>query len=102
MSRSAWKIFIEGRGLLHWLPYVVLAGCIGWMAYGFLTYPHAPITPCGINGFCDKRHGEHTLEEYERFRFWEMMLFLSWPFGMASGYVIQKRHRQSSRTEDQK
>ena len=64
------------------------------MAYGFITYPYAPIKPCDQNMYCDKRHAEHTQAEYEGFRFWERLLFISWPFGMASGYLIRRQKRQ--------
>ena len=81
------------------LPYLVMAWCIGWMVYGFITYPYAPIKPCRNDLFCDKRHNEYTQVEYEQFRYWEMVLFMSWPFGIASGYVIRKRRRQAASIE---
>jgi len=64
------------------------------MAYGAIRYPHAPIKPCGNDTYCDKRHDVHfTADEYTAFRRWELLLFLSWPFGMAGGYVIRKRRK---------
>jgi hypothetical protein len=94
LNRITWKYIVGGRTFLHWLPYLIIVWCLGWMAYGFLTYPYAPIKPCGTYTFCDKRHVEQTRQEYERFRYWEMLLFMSWPAGMVSGFVIRKRHRQ--------
>jgi hypothetical protein len=91
----------SGTPFLNWLPFLVLAACIGWMAYGFVTYPYAPIKPCGHNVFCDKRHAEYTQAEYEQFRYWEMIFIMSWPFGMASGYVIRRRRRKSAIVEEQ-
>jgi hypothetical protein len=82
-----------GFPFLRVLPYLVVAWCIGWMAYGFFMYPNAPIKPCGNSTFCDKRHTEHTKAEYEQFSYWEMVLVMSWPFGMVSGYVIRRRKR---------
>lgn len=79
-----------------WLPYLLIAWCLGWMAYGFVAYPNAPIKPCGDHVFCDKRHALHSEAEYEQFRHWQVVLFMSWPFGMGGGYVIRKRSRKSA------
>jgi len=88
LNASMWR-----KPFLYWLPYLVLAWCIGWLVYGFIMYPYAPIKPCEENMYCDKRHGEHTLVEYEQFRYWENILFISWPFGIVSGYLIRKNRR---------
>jgi len=85
---------ISGKPFLHWLPHLVLAWCIGWMGYGFVTYPHAPIKPCGDNAYCDKRHAAYTEAEYEAFRRWQTILFVSWPFGIASGYLIRRKRQR--------
>jgi hypothetical protein len=83
------------KPVLHFLPYLIVAWCMGWMAYGFINYPYAPIKPCEHRVYCDKRHNEYTQAEYERFRYWETGLFMSWPFGMASAYVMRRRRRTS-------
>ncbi|WP_296953248.1 hypothetical protein [uncultured Massilia sp.] len=81
----------RGMSFGRLLPYLVIAWCLGWMGYGFASYPYAPLKPCGRDVFCDKRNNEYTLREYEDFRYWETVLFVSWPFGMVAGYVLKKR-----------
>jgi len=83
------------RGLtrMEWLARGVIAWCFACMGYGLVHFPDAPIQPCGPDHFCGKRDTPHTREEYDAFRLWEKVIFLSWPFGMASGFFLRSRSR---------
>lgn len=96
MSKLTVQEISVGKHFLKWVPYLLIVWCLAWMAYGFAKYPHASIKPCGDKVFCDKRHTLYTQEDYDQFQRWQIVLFMSWPFGMGGGYVIRRRKRRAA------
>lgn len=75
------------------LAKLVLSGCIALLAVGFLSFPDSPIKPCGnLNGtqFCGRYGAPHSIDDYENFKLWERLLFITWPFGLFSAYYLKK------------
>jgi hypothetical protein len=71
----------------------VVALCMGLFVYGMFRYPDAPIHPCGA-GFCGKGNRPHTEEQYRAFVVWETALLISWPFGFAAAFALERRSRR--------
>ena len=72
----------------------VLFVCV--FAYGFVTYPDAPIRRCGADQFCGKSNKPHSEQEFKDFTNWESMLVLSFASAFVAGYVLQRRRRRSA------
>lgn len=81
--------------MLKWVAVMLFALLILVMAYGFYSYPVAPIRY--VDGqYVDKRGSHHSIEEFERFRVWERVFIASWVGSAASAAALQyarRRHR---------
>ena len=62
-------------------------------AYGFIRFPDSPIHPCPEHGYCGKLGQPHTEDEYVAFSHWQTLLFVVWPVGMLSFYLISRKRK---------
>ncbi len=70
----------------------VLFVCV--FAYGFVTYPDAPIRRCGADQFCGKSNRPHTEQEFKEFTSWESMLLASFASAFVAGHLLERRRRR--------
>jgi hypothetical protein len=91
----------------------ILSGCIGAVMVALFIYvgvrfPDAPIHKCRAgtayaitqhpSGYCGKQGQPHTENDYHAYEFWEMVLFIVWPAGMASIAALRYLRRQPYQT----
>ena len=69
----------------------VVALGFAWFSWGLVTFPDAPIRPCGAS-YCGKQSQPRTQVDFERFRTWETGFMVGWPVVLASfGWLVRKR-----------
>ncbi|KJC35881.1 hypothetical protein UP09_32435 [Bradyrhizobium sp. LTSP885] len=71
------------------LTYVIAIVMGAVFFYGMVRFPDAPLHECAT-GFCGKQGQPHTIADYRAFNAWQTTLFVIWPFGLVSLYLLQR------------
>jgi len=67
--------------------------------FGILNFADAPYKPSGSDGgYCGKFGKPHTKSEYNKLKDWEATLFISWPFGIISAFVLNQHRKANKNT----
>lgn len=82
---------------LRYVSMVLFGALVVVMAYGFYTFPAAPIRYVHRQ-YVDKRGQIHTRDEFERLHVWERIFVASWIASAISGVSYQYVKRQQRRT----
>lgn len=80
--------------------YGVVGWCLAVFMYGIVMFTYAPYRACEGGPYCDKQKNHRTEAEFEAFKHWETLLFVSWPFGMIAALLLKKKKdQQDSETQ---
>jgi hypothetical protein len=69
------------RGWRRVLSAGVAGSMILLMLGGVARFPDAPLRECP-SGYCGKRNGSYTPEDYRLFNLWTTVLVIYWPLGV--------------------
>ena len=90
------RIFTGRHFKLQALLLCIVGWCIGLFVYGLVTYTDAPYKLCGDGEYCGKTGVSHSYETYQDWKYWEALLFISWPCGMLAGFGLGRLRKQPS------
>ncbi len=86
---STLRNWLRGVSTARVATYCVAVLMMALLLYGFVRFPDAPLHICP-SGYCGKQGQPHTLSEYSDFRVWERTLFICWPIGMVTLFLLQR------------
>jgi hypothetical protein len=94
MTNRVNRVFVGRHFKLQALLFSIVGGCMAVFFYGMFMFRDAPYKLCVEGHYCGKTGIRHSYEEYEKWKQWEGVLIICWPFGIAAAYGLRHLRKQ--------